>query len=312
MDSGVQRRLLTRLMLLSVAAGIATIALKTLAWRLTGSTGLLSDALESVVNLAAALIALVVVRWATLPPDEQHLYGHEKAEYFSAGVEGGLILVAAVSIGWVAIKRLLHPVPLEDVGVGLAISAGASLINLLVGVTLVRAGRRHRSITVEADGRHLLTDVWTSVGVIVGIAVVALTGWERLDPLIALAVAANIVFTGIKLIRRASGGLMDRALPSSEQSALDAALEPYRNQGVVFHAIRTRQSGRRSFVSMHVLVPGRWTVQQGHELLERVEADVRATLPHTTVFTHVEPLEDPTSFDDATLDRLEEAKPGTN
>ncbi len=299
-------------MLLSVAAGIATIALKMLAWRLTGSTGLLSDALESIVNLAAALIALVVVRWATLPPDEQHMYGHEKAEYFSAGVEGGLILVAAVSIGWVAVRRLLHPVPLEDVGIGLAVSAGASLINLLVGVTLIRAGRRHRSITVEADGRHLLTDVWTSVGVIVGVAVVALTGWERLDPLIALVVAANIVFTGVKLIRRAGGGLMDRVLPSAEQLALDAALEPFRTQGVVFHAIRTRQSGRRSFVSMHVLVPGRWSVQQGHALLERVEADVRGTLPHTTIFTHIEPLDDPTSFDDATLDRLEDAKPGTN
>ena len=299
-------------MLLSVAAGIATIALKMLAWRLTGSTGLLSDALESIVNLAAALIALAVVRWATLPPDEQHMYGHEKAEYFSAGVEGGLILVAAVSIAWVAIQRLLHPVPLEDVGVGLAVSAGASLINLLVGVTLIRAGRRHRSITVEADGRHLLTDVWTSVGVIGGVAVVALTGWERLDPLIALAVAANIVFTGVTLVRRASGGLMDHALSSTDQSTLDAALRPYRSQGVMFHAIRNRQSGRRSFVSMHVLVPGRWTVQQGHELLEHVEADVRATLPYATVFTHIEPLEDSTSFDDATLDRLEESKPSAN
>jgi cation diffusion facilitator family transporter len=296
-------------MLLSVATGIATIALKTLAWKLTGSTGLLSDAIESLVNLAAALIALVVVRWATLPPDDEHMYGHEKAEYFSAGVEGGLIMVAAISIGWVAIGRLLHPVPLEDVGIGLAVSAVASLINLVVGITLVRAGRRHRSITVEADGRHLLTDVWTSVGVIAGVAVVALTGWERLDPLIALAVAANIVVTGIRLVRRSSGGLMDHALAPAEQSALDAALEPYRSEGAVFHAIRNRQSGRRSFVSMHVLVPGRWTVQQGHDLLERVEADVRAALPYTTVFTHIEPVEDPASFDDTTLDRLEVSSP---
>ena len=298
-------------MLISVAAGIATIALKMLAWRLTGSTGLLSDALESIVNLAAALIALVIVRWATLPPDEQHMYGHEKAEYFSAGVEGGLILVAAVSIGWVAIRRLLHPVPLEDISVGLAISAVASVINLLVGVTLVRAGRRHRSITLEADGRHLLTDVWTSVGVIAGVAMVGLTGWERLDPLIALAVAANIVVTGIKLVRKSSGGLMDHALSPTEQSALDAALQPYREEGVVFHAIRNRQAGRRSFVSMHVLVPGRWTVQQGHDLLERVEAGIRAALPHTTVFTHIEPLEDPTSFEDASLDRSAESQPRT-
>ncbi|HSC73996.1 MAG TPA: cation diffusion facilitator family transporter [Gaiellaceae bacterium] len=298
-----QRRLLTRLMLLSVGAGLATIALKMLAWRLTGSTGLLSDALESIVNLAAALIALIVVRWATLPADEQHMYGHEKAEYFSAGVEGGLIMVAAASIAWVAVRRLLHPVPLEDVSVGLAVSAGASLINLLVGLTLVRAGRRHRSITVEADGRHLLTDVWTSVGVIAGVAVVALTGWERLDPLIALAVAANIVLTGIHLVQRSSGGLMDHALSAEDQAALDAALARYRNQGITFHAVRNRQAGRRSFVSMHVLVPGRWTIQHGHELLERIEADVRTALPHSTVFTHIEPVEDPTSFDDTTLDR---------
>ena len=300
-----QRRLLTRLMLLSVAAGVATIALKMLAWRLTGSTGLLSDALESIVNLAAALIALIVVRWATLPADEQHMYGHEKAEYFSAGVEGGLIMVAAASIAWVAIRRLLHPVPLEDVSVGLAISAAASLINLLVGLTLLRAGRRHRSITVEADGRHLLTDVWTSVGVIAGVAVVALTGWEWLDPLIALAVAANIVFTGVKLVRRSSGGLMDHALSAGDQDALDAALAPYRSRGITFHAIRNRQAGRRSFVSMHVLVPGSWTIQDGHDLLELIEADIRTALPHSTVFTHIEPVEDPSSFDDTALDRSE-------
>jgi cation diffusion facilitator family transporter len=298
-----QRRLLTRLMLLSVAAGLATIALKVLAWRLTGSAGLLSDALESIVNLAAALIALFVVRWATLPADAEHMYGHEKAEYFSAGVEGGLIMVAAASIAWVAIERLLHPVPLEEVSVGLAISAGASLINLLVGLTLVRAGRRHRSITVEADGRHLLTDVWTSLGVIAGVAVVALTGWERLDPLIALAVAVNIVFTGVRLVRRSTGGLMDHALAPVEQAALDAALAPHREQGISFHAIRNRQAGRRSFVSMHVLVPGRWTIQHGHDLIERIEADVHSALPHSTVFTHIEPVEDPSSFDDTALDR---------
>ena len=297
------RRLLTRLMLLSVAAGVATIALKMLAWRLTGSTGLLSDALESIVNLAAALIALIVVRWATLPADAEHMYGHEKAEYFSAGAEGGLIMVAAASISWVAIQRLLHPVRLEDVSIGLAISAGASLINLLVGLTLVRAGTRYRSITVEADGRHLLTDVWTSLGVLAGVSVVALTGWDRLDPLIALVVAANIVFTGIRLVRRSSGGLMDRALAPPEQAALDAALAPYRERGIGFHAIRNRRAGRRSFVSMHVLVPGRWTIQHGHDLLERIEADVHWALPHSTVFTHIEPVEDASSFDDTTLDR---------
>ena len=233
------------------------------------------------------------------------MYGHEKAEYFAAGVEGGLIVVAAASITVVAIQRLIHPVQLEDVGTGLAVSALASLVNLLVGLTLVRAGRQSRSITIEADGRHLLTDVWTSVGVIAGVAVVALTGWERLDPLIALAVAANIVVTGVKLVRRSGGGLMDRALSESERAALDTALEPYRARGVAFHAIRNRQAGRRSFVSMHVLVPGRWTVQSGHELLEQVEADVRRALPSSTVFTHIEPLEDQVSYDDTALDRIE-------
>jgi cation diffusion facilitator family transporter len=220
-------------------------------------------------------------------------------------------MVAAASIGWLAIQRLLHPVPLEDVGVGLAVSAGASLINLLVGLTLVRTGRRRRSITVEADGRHLLTDVWTSVGVIAGVAVVALTGWERLDALIALAVAANIVFTGVKLVRRSSGGLMDHALAPGEQAALDAALARYRSEGIGFHAVRNRQAGRRSFVSMHVLVPGGWTIQRGHELLEQIEADVRSALPNSTVFTHIEPVEDPRSFDDTTLDR-EQASSATN
>jgi cation diffusion facilitator family transporter len=290
-------------MLVSVAAGIATVVLKLVAWWLTGSAGLLSDALESVVNVAAAVVALVVVRWATRPPDEEHMYGHDKAEYFSAGFEGALIIVAAAVIGWLAIDRLLHPVALEQVGVGLAVSATAAAINLVVGLTLLREGRRHRSITVEADGRHLLTDVWTSAGVIIGVALVALTGWERLDPLIALAVAANIVITGTNLVQRATGGLLDRALPSSDQTALNDALEAFRRSGINFHAIRTRRAGRRSFVSMHVLVPGDWTVRKGHDLLEQIEEAVHAALPDTTVFTHIEPLDDPAAFRDIPLNR---------
>jgi len=294
---------LTRLVWLSIAAAIATIALKTLAWRLTGSAGFLSDAAESVVNLVAALVALVTIRWATRPPDEDHMYGHEKAEYFSAGVEGALILVAAASIAWFAIGRLLHPVALTDVGVGIAVSAAASLINLAVGLTLIRAGRTHRSITLEADGKHLMTDVWTSVGVILGVAAVWATGWERLDPLIALAVAVNIVIAGATLIRRSSGGLLDRSLPPVEQQAIEAVLERARADGIQFHAVRTRQSGRRSFVSLHVLVPGAWTIQRGHDLSERLEGEIRAVLPHASVLTHLEPVEDPASFDDETLDR---------
>jgi cation diffusion facilitator family transporter len=297
------RSRLTRLVWLSIGAAIATIALKTLAWRLTGSVGFLSDAAESVVNLVAATVALVTIRWATRPPDDDHMYGHEKAEYFSAGVEGALILVAAASIAFYAIDRLLHPVAIADVGIGIAVSTAATLINLAVATILIRAGREHRSITLEADGKHLMTDVWTSVGVIVGVAAVWATGWERLDPLIALAVAANIVVAGARLIRRSSGGLLDRRLPELEQQEIEAVLERARASGIQFHAVRSRQSGRRSFVSLHMLVPGAWTIQQGHDLSERIEREIREVLPYANVLTHLEPIEDPASFDDETLDR---------
>ena len=284
-------------MSISIAAAFTTIALKLVAWRLTGSVGLLSDALESFVNLLAAVIALVMVRWATLPADKEHTFGHEKAEYFSAGAEGVFILVAAAAIAFVAVERLLHPQPLQAVGIGLAVSAGASLVNLGVAVMLIRAGHRHRSITVEADGRHLMTDVLTSAGVIAGVGAVALTGWRPLDPIIAIAVACNIVITGVKLVRRAGGGLMDRALAADEQAAIELALAPYREQGIGFHALQTRQSGSRSFVSLHVLVPGSWSVRKGHELLERLEHDVATALPSAAVTTHLEPLANPPGRD---------------
>jgi cation diffusion facilitator family transporter len=294
---------LFRLLRLSIAAAVATISLKTLAWLLTGSVGLLSDAAESVVNLVAAVVALLALRWATKPADEEHAYGHAKAEYFSAGVEGALILVAAVSIAAAAIDRLLHPQALEAVGVGLAVTALASLINLAVGYLLLRTGRRERSIVLEADGKHLMTDVWTSVGVIAGVAAVAITGWKRLDSIVALAVAVNIVVTGSGLVRRSVGGLMDRALGDDEQRQIREALASFQPDGVRFHALRTRQAGSRAFVSLHVLVPGAWTVQRGHDLVEDVEAALRERLPYATVFTHLEPAEDPRSFDDAALDR---------
>jgi cation diffusion facilitator family transporter len=296
---------LFRLLWLAAAAAVATIALKTTAWALTGSVGLLSDAAESVVNLVAVLVALAALRWAIAPADEEHAYGHTKAEYFSAGVEGALVLVAAVGIAITAADRLVDPAPIQDVGVGLAVSTAASVINLAVGMLLVRTGRAQRSITLEADGRHLMTDVWTSAGVIAGVAAVALTGWERLDPIIALAVAANIVWTGVVLMRRSIGGLMDRALGDAEQQRIRAALRPFELQGVRFHALRTREAGRRAFVSVHVLVPRAWTVQRGHDEVERVEQALREQLPYATVFTHLEPLEDPRSYDDASLDRQE-------
>jgi cation diffusion facilitator family transporter len=297
-----QRRLFN-LLWLSVAAALATISLKTAAWLLTGSVGLLSDAAESVVNLVAAVVAMLALRWALKPADEEHAYGHAKAEYFAAGVEGSLIVVAAVTIAVTAISRLLDPQPIEQAGVGVAVSAAASLINLGVGYLLLTTGRRERSIVLEADGKHLMTDVWTSAGVIAGVIAVALTGWERLDPIIALAVAANIVVTGSGLVRRSAGGLMDRALDTSELAKIHAALEPFERDGVRFHALRTRQAGSRAFVSLHVLVPGAWTVQQGHDVVEDVEDELRRQLPHATVFTHLEPAEDPRSFADTALDR---------
>jgi cation diffusion facilitator family transporter len=294
---------LFKLLWLSVAAALATIALKTIAYLLTGSIGLLSDAAESVVNLVAAVVALLALRWASKPADEEHAYGHQKAEYFSAGVEGALIVVAASAIAITAIGRLLDPQPIEDVGVGLAVSVSASLINLAVGVLLLRAGRRARSIVLEADGKHLITDVWTSAGVIVGVAAVAITGWEPLDALIALTVALNILIAGGGLVRRSVGGLMDRALGEPERDQINEALSRFERDGVQFHALRTRQAGSRAFVSVHVLVPGAWSVQQGHDIVEEVEAALRGRLPYATVFTHLEPAEDPRSFDDTTLDQ---------
>lgn len=294
---------LKRFAWLSIAAALATIGLKTGAWWLTGSVGLLSDAIESLVNLAGALMALWMLTIAEQPPDEGHAYGHGKAEFFSSGFEGGLILLAALGIAYAAFERLLNPQPLQQFGIGLAVSVLAAAVNLGTGLVLLAAGRRHGSITLEADAHHLLTDVWTSAGVIVGVAAVALTGWQWLDPALALAVGLNIVWTGWRLMRRSTQGLMDAALPAPQLAAIESALDRYRAQGLAFHAVRTRQAGVRSFVSMHVLVPGAWTVQQGHDLLERIEADVRAAVPRSSVFTHIEPIEDPVSMADQGLDR---------
>ncbi|HEV8627021.1 MAG TPA: cation diffusion facilitator family transporter [Acidimicrobiia bacterium] len=290
---------LTRFAGLSIAAAVATIALKTAAFAITGSVGLLSDALESGVNLVAAVGAFVALAVAARPADEQHHYGHSKAEYFSAGVEGAMVLVAAAGIVISATARFLYPRPLDHIGPGLAVSVVAAFLNGVVSAILLRAGRRHRSITLTADGRHLLTDVWTSAGVVVGVAAVGVTGWERMDPLVAMAVGVNIVFTGWRLVRRSVGGLMDTALPDRDRRAIEAVLDRYREgEGVRFHALRTRDAGARRFVSVHVLVPGAWTVQAGHDLLERLEADLDDALGGVAVFTHLEPVEDPASWAD--------------
>jgi len=300
---------LTRFAWLSIGAAIATITLKTIAYFLTGSVGLLSDALESVVNLVGAMMALAMLTIAARPADEDHTYGHSKAEYFSSGVEGALILIAAISIVVTAIPRLIAPKPIEQVGIGLGVSVAASLINLVVALILAKAGKRYNSISLEADAHHLMTDVWTSVGVLAGVGLVALTGWERLDPIVAFIVAANIIWSGVRIVRMSALGLMDTALPSTEQAKLKTILENYNKNGVEYHALRSRQSGARQFVSFHVLVPGKWTVHRGHRLLESIEADIRRAMPSVTVFTHLESLNDPASWEDTNLDRPETPLP---
>jgi cation diffusion facilitator family transporter len=288
---------------LSIAAALATILLKGVAWRMTGSVGLLSDAIESFVNLAGAIMALGMLTLAAQPADDDHAHGHGKAEYFSSAFEGFLILLAALSIGYTAIERLMHPQPLEAVAAGLLVSVVASIINFATARTLMRVGRTHNSITLEADAHHLMTDVWTSAGVIAGVGLVWLTGWLWLDPAIALLVAVNIVWTGWQLMQRSAAGLMDVSLPAEQLAQVEALLTGYREQGLEFHALRTRQAGSRVFVTLHVLVPGSWTVQHGHDWSERIEADIRNALPHAHVTTHLEPIEDPVSMVDQELDR---------
>jgi len=297
------RSSLRRFAWLSIAAAVATLGCKGAAYAMTGSVGLLSDALESLVNLAGALMALAMLTVAARPEDDEHPYGHDKAEYFSSGVEGTLILVAAASIAVASVDRLLHPRPLDRIGVGLVVAGVATLLNLGVAIVLMRKGRREQSITLEANAQHLLADVWTSLGVVVGVGAVAVTGWQALDPIVAILVAVNIVRTGVRIVRDSADGLMDRAVSPEELSAFETVLVRYRSEGAVFHALRTRQAGARRFVSVHVLVPGAWSVHRGHVLLERIERDLRASAPNVSVLTHLESVEDPASWDDIALDR---------
>lgn len=274
---------------LSIFTALATILLKSLAWWLTGSVGLLSDALESVVNLAGAPMALAMLTLAAMPADDNHPYGHGKAEYFSSAFEGLLIVLAAISIGYVAIVRLLNPQVLEDIGIGLLVSVIASALNLVTGRVLLNVGRVHHSISLEADAHHLLADVWTSAGVILGVGLAWLTGWLWLDPVIALLVAANILRIGWQLLRRSADGLMDAALPPETLKVIEEVMNPYRSEGISFEELRTRQAGAIAFASLHVRVPGDWSVQKGHDYAERIEADLRAAVPRLHVITHLEP-----------------------
>jgi cation diffusion facilitator family transporter len=299
----MDRSFLKRYAWLSIAAALTTIVLKSAAYWLTGSVGLLSDAAESIVNLIGASVALIMLTIAARPADASHAYGHSKAEYFSSGIEGGLIVIAAFAITGAALERLINPRPLEQIGLGTVVAMIASAINFGVARVLLKAGHQYNSITLEADAKHLMTDVWTSVGVLGAVAAVGLTGWLWLDPVIAIAVAVNILWSAYGLLRRSTQGLMDAALPVAEQATVHQILEAYKTRGLEFHAVRTRQAASRRFISLHVLVPGDWSVRRGHELLEQLENEICGALPDTTLETHLEPLEDPVSFADRGLNQ---------
>ncbi len=298
-----ERKGLIKFAWLSIATALITIALKVSAYLLTDSIGLLSDAIESGVNLIAAVLALIVLTVAAQPPDEEHAFGHDKAEYFASGAEGTLILVAAVTIAFSAVRRLLNPVPLEQLDIGLVVSVLAAILNFVVGRILLQAGKRYRSITLEADANHLLTDVRTTAGVLLGILAVSLTNWHILDPLIALIVTGQIVLSGIRLVRKSVLGLMDTALPREEVQQIKEIINKHDAKGVGYHALRTRQSGAQRFMTVHIQVPGDWSVQQGHALLDEIEQDVYQTLRPIAIVTHLEPLEDPSSWEDIELNR---------
>lgn len=289
---------LSKYALVAIAAGVVTIGLKVVAWLLTGSVGLLSDAAESSVNLVAAVAAYIALKVVARPADSGHNFGHTKAEYFSAVLEGVMIVVAAGVIIVSAVNRLFNPQELEQVGLGLAISVLATVINGAVGVYLLRVGRQHRSLALQADGKHLLTDVWTTVGVIAGVLLVALTGWLPLDPLIAIAVAINILVVGVRLVLRSGAGLMDAALPDEDLAQIDEVLDRHRREGVEFHDLRTRESGHERFVQMHMLVPGDWTVERAHDLSEQVEQELAELFADLRTTIHIEPLGDPRAYED--------------
>jgi cation diffusion facilitator family transporter len=298
-----------RLIWFSIAAALITLAMKSAAYILTGSVGLLSDALESCINLVAAVTAFISLWYAARPVDATHTYGHEKIEYFSCGIEGVLILVAGGGIIWAAVRRLIGREPLESIGLGAGIALAASLVNFVVARMLLRDGKKHQSIILEADGQHLMADVWTSVGVVVGLCIVWMTGWEILDPLIAIAVALNIGWTGIVLIQRSFNGLMDHALPAEEQETFRQAVLAQLPVGTNFHALRTRQAGARRFADFHLLVPGHLSVQEAHALAEKIEIALRALFPTLEVTIHIEPIEAQEAWSDNVLAGIEPAHP---
>jgi len=294
---------LTKFAWLSIGTAIATITLKAIAYFLTGSVGLLSDAFESLVNLAVAIIALIMLKIAEQPPDEEHHYGHTKAEYFASIIEGLFIFIAAVAIILSAVDRIIHPKIIEQAFLGLGISIIASIVNYVVAQKLLKVGKKHHSITLEADGQHLMTDVITSIGVIIAVFLVAITGWKILDPVVAILVAINIIFTGSKLIKRSVLGLLDTSISRGELDIIKSVFNKYERKGLEFHGLRTRQSAQRRFVSFHVLTPGSWSIKKGHDILEDIEKEIRDSIEKVTVSTHLEPVEDPRSLEDISIER---------
>ncbi len=303
MSKATPQRPLTYYAWWSIVAALLTLALKMAAWKLTGSVGLLSDALESIVNVIASFIALATVWVSARPADEDHAYGHTKVEYFASGLEGGLIMIAAIGIGYSAVDRIMHKQVLEALTSGILLSIVATVINLLTARMLLRVGKARRSVALEADGKHLMTDVWTSVAVIAAMGLVAVSGWHWLDPLLGFALALHIIVIGLKLVRDALMGLMDTGLPAEEMEVIKNILAKYASEGMQYHALGTRQAGAWRFMTVHLLVPGDWTVQRGHELAERVEEELRTSLERLHVLTHIEPIEDPVSWEDVQIER---------
>jgi cation diffusion facilitator family transporter len=297
-------RTIERFALLSIAAALATIAIKTLAWWVTGSVGLLSDAMEALVNLGAAMLTFSMLRLAASPADAAHPHGRSKAEYFASGIEGALVVFAAAAIIYTSLPRLFAPEPITAPFLGIAIATAASAINLAVSLILTRAAAEHHSIALEADGRHLMADVWTSAAVIGGVALVAATGLYVLDAVIALAVGVHIVWTGAELMRRSVAGLLDVAIPAGEIAEIEKIFTEYRPRyGIAFHALRTREAGARRFISFHMLVPDEWTVAHAHRLSEEIESRIRSMVPNASLTVHIEPIGEQVSYEDISLDR---------
>jgi len=297
-NSLLQKKSLAPIAWISIIASILTIILKWAAYKVTGSVGFLSDAMESFINLAAGIVALIMLTIAAHPPDKEHPFGHDKAEYFSSLIEGLLIVLAAIGIVYAAVNRIYHPRPLEELNIGMALSLLATLINFVTARILMHFGRKHNSITLEADAHHLMTDVWTTIGIVVGILLVKLTNWQLLDPLMAIGVALSIVYTGAKLIVRSTDGLMDSKLSEKELKLIRKILDRYKEQGIDYHALYTRQSSSKSFITFHLLIPGDLTIYQSHDFSKKIEKEIAAALPYSSVFIHLEPLNDPESFDD--------------